>query len=214
MTENDVLKIIMQRLGPGWPVPKITDELKGVLLDISSRADFLTTESTIPTIDGQGEYDQPENLKNIYEMAIEGGTVLDKKTYRQYLKNREGLSSPTRGTPTEYAMRHKKIHLWPVPDGVYQVKADGSIYHPAVFTDVLFGPEFYEAIFEGVLAALMRGQFWTQSDSSQTSGSFFRDADGKAEAEKHAAAYEAEIEKLIANLDVESETVLVEYRDL
>ena len=148
MTENDVLKVIMQRMGPGWPVPKITDELKGVLLDISSRADFLTAKSTIPTVDGQSEYDQPENLKNIYELAVEGGAVLDKKTYRQYLSHWEGLSSPTKDEPTEYAMRHKKLYLWPVPDDVYQVKADYSIYHPAVFTDILFGLEFYEAFYE------------------------------------------------------------------
>ncbi len=214
MTENDVLKVIMQRLGPGWPVPKITDELAGVLLDISSRADFLTAKSTIPTVDGQSEYDQPENLKNIYELAVEGGAVLDKKTYRQYLSNWEGSDTPTKEEPTEYAMRHKKLYLWPVPDNVYQVKADYSIYHPAVFTDILFGPEFYEAIYEGVLAALMRGQFWTKSDSGQTNQSFFRTVDGKAEAEKHSDAYEDEITKLIANLDVEMETVLVEYRDI
>jgi hypothetical protein len=214
MTENDVLKIIMQRLGPGWPLPKITEELQGVLLDISSRADFLTAKNTISTVDAQSEYNQPENLKNIYELAIEGGAVLDKKTYRQFLNHWKGLISPTKGTPTEYAMRHKNLYLWPIPDGIYQVKADYSIYHPTVFTDIFFGSEFYEAIYEGVLAALMRGQFWTKSDSSQTNKNFFRNVNGQAEAEKHSDAYEAEIAKLIANLDVETETTFVEYRDI
>ncbi len=34
------------------------------------------------------------------------------------------------------------------------------------------------------------------------------------EIKKHAEAYEAEIAKLIANLDIDTETVLVEYRDI
>ncbi len=34
------------------------------------------------------------------------------------------------------------------------------------------------------------------------------------EIRKHAEAYEAEIAKLIANLDIDTETVLVEYRDI
>lgn len=34
------------------------------------------------------------------------------------------------------------------------------------------------------------------------------------EIRKHAEAYEAEIAKLIANQDIDTETVLVEYRDI
>ena len=202
MTGNDVLKVIMQRLGPGWPLPDITRELEGVLMDISSRADFLTTESTIDMVDGQSAYDLPENLKNIYEISIEGGSVLDKKTYRQYLNNWEGLASPTKAVPAEYALRHKKLYVWPVPDGIYTVRLDCSIYHPAVFTDILFDPEFNEAIYEGVLAAILNGQFQTDA------------LEKKADAEKHSNTFEKEIAKLISNLDVETETVLVEYRDI
>lgn len=202
MTENDVLKVIMQRLGPGWPLPAVSGELQGVLLDISSRADFLTAEGTIATIDGQSEYDLPENLKNVYEVSIEGGSVLDKKTYRQYLNHWDGLIAPTKAEPTEYAIRHKKLYLWPVPDGVYTVNMDYSIYHPAVFTDVLFGSEFNEAIYEGVLAQLLRGQLKAEA------------IEKKADAELHTNTFEKEISKLISNLDVETETVLVEYRDI
>lgn len=202
MTANDVLKVIMHRLGPGWPLPDIAGELQGVLLDISSRADFLTTESTIETIDGQSAYDLPENLKNIYEIAIEGGSILDKKTYRQHLTNWEGLAALTKAVPTEYALRHKRLYLWPVPDGIYTVQLDYSIYHPSVFTDILFGPDFNEAIFEGVLAQLLRGQLKAEA------------VEKEADAQTHTDAFEKEIAKLISNLDVETETVLVEYRDI
>lgn len=202
MTENDVLKVILQRMGPGWPLPAISGELQGVLLDLTSRADFLTTEGTIATVDGQSEYDLPENLKNIYEISMEGGAVLDKKTYRQYLNHWEGLTTPTKDAPAEYAIRHKKLYLWPVPDGVYTVNLDYSIYHPAVFTDILFGAEFNEAIYEGVLAELLRGQLKTEAIEKE------------ADAQIHTEAFEKEIAKLISNLDVETETVLVEYRDI
>jgi len=202
MTENDVLQVMIQRLGPGWPLPAISGELQGVLLDLSSRADFLTAENTVATADGQSEYDLPENLKNCYEISIEGGAVLDKKTYRQYLAHWEGISNPTKAAPTEYAIRHKKLYLWPVPDGVYTVNLDYSIYHPAVFTDVLFGAEFNEAIYEGVLAELLRGQLKAQA------------LEKEADAAAHTDTFEKVITKLISNLDVETETVLVEYRDI
>jgi len=197
MNEKDVLKIVLQRLGPGAAVPSITTQLHGVLLDISSRADFLTTESLLETVAGQAEYTQPQNLKSIYEIAIVNGPILDKKTFRQFLQANEDAAAQS-GMPTAYAIRHQKVYLWPKPDQVYSIKIDYSMVHPQEFTDILFGADFYEAIFEGVLA-----QLWREKNP------------GKNESENsHKTDYETEIEKLIANLDVETETVLVEYRDI
>ena len=197
MIEKDVLKVVLQRLGPGAAVPSITTQLRGVLLDISNRADFLTTESLLETVAGQAEYTQPQNLKSVYEIAFVDGPILDKKTYRQFLQAIEDGTAQS-GKPAAYAIRHQKIYLWPIPDQVYSLNIDYSMVHPQVFTDILFGADFYEAIFEGVLA-----QLWREKNP------------GKDETENsHKTDYEAEIEKLIANLDVETETVLVEYRDI
>jgi hypothetical protein len=195
MNEKDVLKIVLQRLGPGAAVPSITTQLQGVLLDISSRADFLTTESPLETTVGQSEYDQPQNLKNIYEIAFVNGPILDKKTFRQYLQAIEDGSAQS-GKPAAYAIRHQKIYLWPISDQVYSIKIDCSIVHPQEFTDILFGADFYEAIFEGVLAQLWREKNQGIDESQNP----------------HKTDYEAEIEKLITNLDVEP--AIVEYRDV
>ena len=152
--------------------------------------------------------------------------------------------------------------MWPVPDAVYAVDVDFAGFHPETWTDIELGPEFNEAIFEGVLAALYRGQLFeklrlnnkkitnrdiledvtqdqdvtTDTDADGTAddktvtvddgftGSVNTDDDAEAltyefdksfpEITKHAEAYEAEISKLIDNLEMDIETVLVEYRDI
>jgi hypothetical protein len=195
MIEKDVLKVILQRLGPGAAIPSITTQLQGVLLDISNRADFLTSENPLDTVVGQEEYTQPQNLKSIYEIAIVNGPILDKKTYRQYLQAIQD-GTATSGKPANYAIRHQKIYLWPIPDQVYSLKIDHSIVHPQVFTDILFVADFYEAIYEGILAQLWREKNQGIDESQNP----------------HKTVYESEIEKLIANLD--GDPALVEYRDI
>jgi hypothetical protein len=195
MIEKDVLKVVLQRLGPGAAIPSITTQLQGVLLDISNRVDFLTSESLLDTIITQAAYTQPVNLKSIYEIAIGNGPILDKKTYRQYLKAIEDGTAMS-GKPANYAIRHQKIYLWPIPDQVYSLKIDYSMVHPQVFTDILFGADFHEAVFEGVLAQLWREKN-TGIDESQNT---------------RKTAYESEIEKLIGNLD--GDPALVKYRDI
>jgi hypothetical protein len=195
MNEKDVLKIVLQRLGPGAAIPSITTQLRGVLLDISGRADFLTTESPLETVAGQAEYTQPQNLKSVYEIAFVDGPILDKKTYRQFLQAIEDGTAQS-GKPANYAIRHQKIYLWPIPDQVYSLNIDHSMIHPQEFTDILFGADFHEAIYEGVLAQLWREKNQGIDKSENT----------------HKTAFEAEIEKLIANLD--GDPALVEYRDI
>ena len=68
--------------------------------------------------------------------------------------------------PTRVVLRHGTLQLWPVPDAVYDLTVDFAKYHPAVFTDILFGAEFNEAIYHGVLKALYEGQFKRQLPST------------------------------------------------
>ena len=173
---------------------------------------------------------------------------MEKKTYRQYLEAIEDGSAALTGEPAYYARRHGKLYLWPMPDAVHTVNIDYARYHPDTWTDVSFGVQFNEAIYEGVLAALYRGQLFEKlrlnnkkinSDGTDesatetfTDGQVTEtteaelDSDKSAEVlsyefdkdfpeiTKHAAAYEAEIEKLIENMNMDIETVLVEYRDI
>ena len=261
MTGAEVLSVIMARIGTGSGVTGINTELQNVLYDISSRADFLTTVTPTETSDGIAEYDQPEGLKRIYKCYITGSVQLEVKTYRDYLKYlaEDGIAN---GEPTMYARRHGKLYFWPMPDGVYTVNVDHARYHPSTWTDILFGPEFYEAVFEGVLTALYKGQLFeklrlnnkkitsrdiaenatdsldrttttdkegTADDSTVTvdedvTGSLNTDDDTDVlsyefskdfpEITKHEQLYEAEITKLIENMEIDTETVLVEYRDI
>ena len=262
MTGAEVLNVIMSRIGTGSGVTSIHTELNNVLNDISSRADFLTTVSPIVTAADTAEYDEPAGLKRIYECSISGGSLLEKKTYRQYLEAVEDDSASLSGAPTYYTRRHGKLHMWPMPDAVYTINVDFARYHPGEWSDVSFGIEFHEAIYEGVLAALYRGQLFeklrlnnkkltsrdtleditenkdtttatdvegTADDKTVTgddvfSGTVDTDDDTEVlnfqfdksfpEITKHEEAYEGEIAKLIANMNMDIETVLVEYRDI
>ena len=142
MNADDVLRVVIERLGSGMPVVDIATELVGVLRDLSSREDFLTAVNTVETVVEQAAYDLPENLKSVYEVSIDSGAVLEKKSYRAYLRYLEDNATAAASEPLCYALRHGKITLWPVPDAVYTVNVDSSIYHPAVFTDILFGAVF------------------------------------------------------------------------
>ena len=55
------------------------------------------------------------------------------------------------------------------------------------------------------------GSVNTDDDTDMLTYEFSKDF---PEIKKHEQLYEAEIEKLITNLDIDTETVLVEYRDI
>jgi len=216
MTADDVLRVVMARLGGGMPVVDITTELTGVLLDISGRADFLTAQSVIATVAGQSDYVQPDNLKSVYDITIDGA-VLKKKTTREYLQAIEG--GPLPGQPEYYALRHGKIYLWPVPDAEYWITVDMAVYHPTAFSDIQFGVQFNEAIYEGALAAVYAGQLsrmlaMSQRTLAEREEITFRFYEQFPDAKLHQENYEREIEKLIGNMDADSETAIVEYRDI
>jgi len=218
MTSDDVKAVVLNRIEGGVGVLNIDAELAGVLKDISGRADFLTDAAVIETVAEQAEYDLPEDMKCLYEVFTDGGMVLERIAYRRYLKINEAANWPA-DTPTRFVQRHGTLKLWPVPDGVYDLTVDFSKYHPAVFTDILVGAEFNEAIYHGVLKALYEGQFKRQLKLAEQSFDDdetlkFKFYEQFPQAKLHARAYEDEIAKLIGNLGVNEDAAVVVYCDL
>ena len=218
MTSDDVLSVVKDRIEGGVGVLDIDSELAGVLKDISGRADFLTDAAVIETVTEQAEYDLPDDMKCLYEVFTDGGAVLERIAYRRYLKLNEAANWPA-DVPTRFVLRHGTLRLWPVPDGVYDLTVDFAKYHPAVFTDILFGAEFNEAIYHGVLKALYEGQFKRQlklaeqtfNDDETLKFKFYEQF---PQAKLHARAYEERIAKLIGNLAMNEDVVVVAYCDL
>ena len=73
MNTDDVLSVVKNRIDGGVGVLNIDAELAGVLADISSRAEFLTDTAVIATVADTSDYDQPDDMKSIYEVALDGG---------------------------------------------------------------------------------------------------------------------------------------------
>ncbi|MHC5181624.1 MAG: phage adaptor protein, partial [Planctomycetota bacterium] len=193
-------------------------ELAGVLKDISGRADFLTDTAVINTVVDTSEYDLPEDAKRIDTVYIDGETVLERMSQDRYFTLTVGTDWPA-DVPSRFTLRHGKLVLWPEPNAVYDLTVDFSKYHPAVFTDILFGDEFNEAIYHGVLKSLYQGQFKRQLklaeqtfDTDETLK--FKFYEQFPQAKLHARAYKDEIAKLIGNLQANEDAVVVEYRDI
>jgi hypothetical protein len=99
------------------------------------------------------------------------------------------------------------------------VTVEYSKYHPTVFTDILFAPEFNEAIYHGVLKSLYEGQFKRQLKLAEQSFDAdetlkFKFYEQFPQAKLHARAYEDEIAKLIGNLGANEDAAVVVYCDL
>jgi len=218
MTSDDVLNVVKNRIEGGVGVLNIDAELAGVLKDISGRADFLTDAAVIETVAEQAEYDRPTDCKHITEVYIDGEHVLERMSQDRYFTLTVGTDWPA-DVPSRFALRHNKLVLWPEPDAVYDLTVDFAKYHPAVFTDILFGAEFNEAIYHGVLKALYEGQFKRQLklaeqtfDSDETLK--FKFYEQFPQAKLHARAYEDEIAKLVGNLTMNEDAAVVAYCDI
>ena len=218
MNAADVLSVVKDRIEGGFGVLDIDAELAGVLKDLSGRADFLTDAAVIETVADTSEYDLPDDMKCLYEVFTDGGAVLERIAYRRYLKLTEATDWPA-DVPTRFVQRHGTLRLWPVPDAIYDLTVDFSKYHPAVFTDILFGAEFNEAIYHGVLKSLYEGQFKRQLKLAEQSFDTdetlkFKFYEQFPQAKLHARAYEDEIGKLIGNLQANEDAAVVAYCDL
>jgi len=218
MTSDDVLSVVKDRIEGGVGVLNIDSELAGVLKDISGRADFLTDAAVIETVAEQAEYDRPTDCKHITEVYIDGEAVLERMSQERYFTLTVGTDWPA-NVPSRFTLRHNKLILWPEPDEVYSVTVDFSKYHPAVFTDILFGDEFNEAIYHGVLKSLYEGQFKRQLKLAEQSFDGdetlkFKFYEQFPQAKLHTRAYEERIAKLIGNLGANEDAAVVVYCDL
>ncbi|RKY09550.1 MAG: hypothetical protein DRP56_02475 [Planctomycetota bacterium] len=218
MNTADVLSVVKDRIEGGVGVLNIDAELAGVLKDISGRADFLTDAAVIETVAEQAEYDLPEDAKSIDEVFIDGERVLERMSQDRYFTLTVGTDWPA-DVPSRFALRHSKLLLWPEPDAVYDVTVDFTKYHPAVFTDILFGAEFNEAIYHGVLKSLYEGQFKRQLKLAEQSFDGdetlkFKFYEQFPQAKLHARAYEDEIAKLTGNLGANEDAAVVAYCDI
>ena len=218
MTSDDVLSVVKDRIEGGVGVLNIDAELAGVLKDISGRADFLTDAAVIETVMEQAEYDRPTDCKHITDVYIDGEAVLERMSQERYFTLTVGTDWPA-DVPPRFTLRHNKLVLWPEPDAVYDVTVDFAKYHPAVFTDILFGDEFNEAIYHGVLKSLYEGQFKRQLKLAEQSFDGdetlkFKFYEQFPQAKLHTRAYEERIAKLIGNLGANEDAAVVVYCDL
>lgn len=219
MIADDIRSTVMQRLGGGMPAVDITSELIGVLKDLSGRADFLKNDCAIMTTTGQNVYALPADIKDVLEVVTDCPAVLERITYRRLLELPAAEIVCVSGKPNYYAVRDGNIYLWPVPDSVMEISIDYSMYHPAVFTTILFRDEFAEAIIQGVLSALYAGQLKNKLNLRQrTVGEReelnFQVNEQHSDASLHSALYEKEIGKLLDNIKAAGEMSAVEYRDI
>jgi len=218
MNADDVLSVVLNRIEGGVGVLNIDSELAGVLKDISGRADFLTDAAVIETVAEQAEYDRPTDCKHITEVYIDGEAVLERMSQERYFTLTVGTDWPA-NVPSRFTLRHNKLILWPEPDAVYSVTVDFAKYHPAVFADILFGDEFNEAIYHGVLKSLYEGQFKRQLKLAEQSFDGdetlkFKFYEQFPQAKLHTRAYEERIAKLIGNLGANEDAAVVVYCDL
>jgi len=162
ITAAQVLTTILNRLRPvGATVMSIDEELRSVLYDISSRDDFILKTGTITTEESTQSYDLPNDCKHVDVLAVNEGNLLDRITFDEYQLYIENSDSPTESEPQEYAIRDTTVYFYPVPDTAYTVNIYYSIFHPDSISTIEFGGVFREAIYEGVLALLFKGQLST-----------------------------------------------------
>jgi hypothetical protein len=218
MNAADVLSVVKDRIEGGVGVLNIDAELAGVLKDISGRADFLTDAAVITVASGSQEYDLPDDTKRVHHVYVQGEQILASMSYERFLDLNTTSDWPA-VMPSRFVTSGGALLLWPEPDQSYDVTVEYSRYHPTVFTDILFGAEFNEAIYNGVLKSLYEGQFKRQLklaeqtfDTDETLK--FKFYEQFPQAKLHARAYEDEIGKLIGNLGANEDAAVVAYCDI
>ena len=218
MNAADVLSVVKNRIEGGVGVLNIDAELAGVLKDLSGRADFLTDAAVIPVASGSQEYDLPDDTKQVRHVYVQGEQILASMSYERFLDLNNTSDWPA-VMPSRFVRSGGVLLLWPEPDQAYDLTVEYSKYHPAAFTDILFAPEFNEAIYNGVLKSLYEGQFKRQLtlaeqtfDDDETLK--FKFYEQFPQAKLHARAYEDEIAKLVGNLQANDDAVVVAYCDI
>ena len=162
ITAAQVFTTVLNRLRPvGATVISIDEELRSVLYDISTRDDFILKSGTVTGVDGTQSYSLPNDVKHVETVAVNEGNLLDPISFNDYQMKIEDTDSPTEDEPQEYAIRDTTIYFYPIPDTTYTINVYYSIFHPDDIGTIEFGGVFREAIYEGVLALLFKGQLST-----------------------------------------------------
>ncbi len=120
---------------------------------------------------------------------------LERITFKDYLREREGETSSSRSEPTKFARRGGSLYLYQVADEPLVATYYYFQYHPDQAA-ILFGEEFREAIYNGVMRAYLAG-LGLQADPKFN---------------QIAALYASEIAQLLPSADYDP--AFVQYHDV
>ena len=160
MTVDGILEQVLKRITPlADRVPSITEELLNTLVDITSRddVDFLRTTSAPAVIEDQVSIDKPTGFKRLVQLEIEDVGPLSRITFDSYQKWVNSAFNST-GEPYSYADYGDKIYLYPTPDATYTAAMSYTYQHPRSSTTIELPDTLREAVYNGVMALLFRGQ--------------------------------------------------------
>lgn len=202
MTKAEIYKVVLNRLKSfGLSVIDIDEELRSVLYDIATRAEFLKSSGTFDTVDGTASYDlisEISDFKWLQSLAIANGFYPERITLDEYQKLIEGSSS-VEGEPYKYALWNDAVYFYPTPGDAYTVNVFYSKHHPNDIATIEFGEKFRECVYAGVLFKLWDGQFAGHQQATE-------------QLMKQNGRYESELRQLGMNL--ENQPIQIKYRDI
>ena len=153
ITKAEILAVVNKRLNRSET--DIDEEIRSILYDISSRADFLKKEGTRNTVKSRAYYSVPDDFKDKLVIKIDDSEPLDRITFAEY--QQKIADDTSESEPTDFALHDDFIWLYPTPDAVYEMTLFYAIYHPNNVANILFGEQFRECIYKGVLMEVCNG---------------------------------------------------------
>ncbi len=148
----------------------IDEHIDALLSDLSALANWpaLFTSTTSDLVAGTSTITLPTDLKSLAKVTLNDGTYesepLGDITFDQYLKNQAETTSGDRDEPLQYAKKGGKLYLDPVSDGSYTATIYYYKFHGDAAT-ILFGDEFTQCIFTGVMMKYIAAIPGLQADS-------------------------------------------------
>ena len=164
---------VIDRLGvASGRIASIANELNSICYDITTRDDFISSETTITTVDGTKSYAVPVDeaskpvLRAVRELYISGGNRLTAFPYAEYRAWLDGQETAVEGEPEEYVVWNDKFWFRPVPDDAYTIQLDYYKFHDynADVNGIELPARFREVIIAGVLSLLWGGQLASIDD--------------------------------------------------
>ncbi len=176
VSKANLVSILNTRLIRAETTTTLADEIRAVLKFISGFAKWkdLWANSTGSLSSGDLTIAEPAGFR-VHDAIILNDSTYNKRplefiSYRQYLRGREDEASANYDEPLNYARRGGSLYLDPVPDG-----NDGTTdwaytwyywrFHPDQ-DEILFGDEFEEAMYEGVMWKYLTSQGVEMSDGA------------------------------------------------